>query len=185
MKQDCSTITEDTPVYHVCHFVWDLLTPDEQVSLRLAVLPFDAYAIWRAQALREEKQSLLLELPTPTSAPLSINLVRKNGCALLCFDFIYCDLVRWLEGEYTNCNVDYGTMFNNLNDLRTTKMPPGYPKVDLDQTRETLKNGATTKGTFTLNFGHTCQWAQYNNHKGIHDHIDIMTDKFTKEEEKA
>jgi hypothetical protein len=40
-------------------------------------------------------------------------------------------------------------MFNNLDDLRTTDMPPGYPKFDLDQTRENLKDGAPTKGTFT------------------------------------
>jgi hypothetical protein len=74
-------------------------------------------------------------------------------------------------------------MFNNLDNLRTTDMPPGYPKVDLDQTRETLKDGAPSKGTFTSNFGHAHQRAQYNNHKGMHDHIDIMTDKFTKEED--
>jgi hypothetical protein len=76
-------------------------------------------------------------------------------------------------------------MFDNLDDLWTTERPPGYPKVNLDQTRETLKDGAPTKGTFTSNFGHARQCSQYNNHKGMHDHIDIMTDKFAKEEEKS
>jgi hypothetical protein len=33
-------------------------------------------------------------------------------------------------------------MFENLDDLRTIQMPPGYPKVDLDQTWETLREGA-------------------------------------------
>jgi hypothetical protein len=111
--------------------------------------------------------------------------VRKNGCSLLRFDFIYGDLVRWLEGEYTNCDVYQDTMFNNMDDLRTTDMPQGYPKVNLDQTRETLKNGAPTKGTFTSNFRHARQLAQYNNHNGMHDHIDIMTDKFAKEEDNS
>jgi hypothetical protein len=130
------------------------------------------------------------EIP-PTGGPsikrrrLSIDRVRKNCGALLRFDFIECDLVWWLKGEYTNCNVDYDTMFENLDDLRTTKMPPGYPNVGLDQTRETLKDGAPTKGTFTSNFGHACQQAKYNNHKGMHDHIDITTDKFAKEDEKS
>jgi hypothetical protein len=76
-------------------------------------------------------------------------------------------------------------MFDNLDNLRITNMPPGYPEVDLDQTRETLKEGAPMKGTFTSNFGHARQHTQYDNHKGMHDHIDIMTDKFTKEEEKS
>jgi hypothetical protein len=111
--------------------------------------------------------------------------VRKNGCALLRFDFIYGDLVYWLEGEYTKCNVDYDTMFDNPDDLQTTDMPPGYPKVDIDQTRTTLKDGAPTKGTFTSNFGHARQRAHYNNHKGMHDHIDIMMDNFEKEEKKS
>jgi hypothetical protein len=71
-------------------------------------------------------------------------------------------------------------MFDNL---RTTEIPPGYPKVDLDQTRGTLKEGSPTKGTFTSNFGHARQRAQYNNYKGMYDHIDIMMDKFAKEEE--
>jgi hypothetical protein len=130
-------------------------------------------------------QSLLLERPAPTGTPLSINRVRKNGCALLRFDFIYGDLVRWLEGEYTNCNVVYDTMFDNLDDLWTTQMPTGYPKVDLDQIRETMKDIAPTKGTFTSKFRHVRQRAQYNNHKCMHGHIYIMTDKFAKEEEKS
>jgi hypothetical protein len=65
------------------------------------------------------------------------------------------------------------------------KVPPCYPKVNLDQTSETLKEGAPTKGTFTSNFGHMRQRAQYDNHKGMQDHIDIMMDKFAKEEEKS
>jgi hypothetical protein len=65
--------------------------------------------------------------------------VRKNDCSLLRFDFIYGNLVRWLEGEYTNINVNYDKMFNNLDNLRTVQMHPGSPKVDLTKTRETPK----------------------------------------------
>jgi hypothetical protein len=185
MKRECSAITKDTPIYHVCHFVWDFLAPDKQTTTSSAALPFEAYTIWRAHALGEETQSLLLERLAPDGAPLSIDQVRKNGCTLLGFDFIYGELVCWLEAEYTNCNVDYDTMLDNMDDLRTAKMPPGYPKVDLDQTRETLKDGDPTKCTFTSNFGYARQRAQYNNHKGMHEHIDIMMDKLAKEEDKA
>jgi hypothetical protein len=76
-------------------------------------------------------------------------------------------------------------MFDNLDDLRTIQMPPGYFKVDLDQTREVIKEGAPTKGTFTSNFEQAHQRAKYGNHKGMHDHIDIMTEKFEKEEDKS
>jgi hypothetical protein len=85
------------------------------------------------------------------------------------------DLIRWLKGEYTNINVNYDKMFDNLEDLHTIKMPPGYPRFDLDQTRETLKERAPTKGKFLSNFEHARQWAQYDNHKGVYDHINVMT----------
>jgi hypothetical protein len=74
-------------------------------------------------------------------------------------------------------------MFDILDDLRIVQMPHGYPQVDLDYMRETLKEGVPTKGTFISNFEHTHQRAQYDNHKGMHDHIAIMTEKFAKEEE--
>jgi hypothetical protein len=111
--------------------------------------------------------------------------VRNNGCALIHFDFIYGDLVCWLGGEYTTSNIDYDTVFDNLNNLHIVQMPPGYSKVDLNQTRETLKEGLPTKGAFTSNFEHAHQQAQYDNHKGMHDHIDVMTEKFANEEEKS
>jgi hypothetical protein len=69
------------PIYHVCHFVWDFLAPKEWETLRSAALPYEAYAIWRNQAHREEIDSLYLEQPTPTGDLLSIDRVRKNGCA--------------------------------------------------------------------------------------------------------
>jgi hypothetical protein len=128
MKKDCSTITEDMLVYHVCQFVWNFLTPTERVLLRSSSLPFDAYAIWRNQALRKETKSLPLERPAPIGTPFSIDRVRKNGCTLLRFDFIYGNLVRWLEGEYTNFNIDYDTMFDNLDNLRTTQILPRLPQ---------------------------------------------------------
>jgi hypothetical protein len=138
MKNYCSSIAKETPVYHTCHFVWDFLTPDKHVSLRLSALPFKTCAIWRTHDLCEEIQSLQLDRPVPTCNPLLINRMHKNCCALLHLDFIYGNLVRWFEGKYTICNVDYGMLFENIDNLRTTKIPPGNPKADLDQTRETL-----------------------------------------------
>jgi hypothetical protein len=123
-----------------------------------------------------------MERLDPTVAPLLIDRVRKNGCALLNFDFVYSDLVRWLEREYTNINIDYTTILDNL---RTLQMLHGYPKVDLGQTRETLMDGAPMKCTFTSSYEHARQLAQYDNRKGIHEHIDIMTKKFAKKEEKS
>jgi hypothetical protein len=36
---------EVNPVYHICHFVWEFLTPEEQATLRSAALPFKTYTI--------------------------------------------------------------------------------------------------------------------------------------------
>jgi hypothetical protein len=75
--------------------------------------------------------------------------------------------------------------FNNLEDMHTVEMPPGDPKVYLDQTWERLKEGAPTKGTLISNFEQARQWSHYDNHKGMHAHIDTMTENFAKEEEKS
>jgi hypothetical protein len=45
MKRECSSITEDTPVYRLFHFEWDFLTQDEQTMARSAALPFEEYTI--------------------------------------------------------------------------------------------------------------------------------------------
>jgi hypothetical protein len=116
---------------------------------------------------------------------LSIDMLRKNGCAILRFTLVYGDLVQWFEGECTNINVDYGTMSNNLEDLRTVEMPPGYPKVDLDQTRETLKEGVLTKGNFVSHFEHALYRSLYDNHQSMYDSVDAMMEKLKKEEEKS
>jgi hypothetical protein len=111
--------------------------------------------------------------------------VRKNGHSLLCFKLVYGDLIRWLEGEHTNSNVNYETMFDNLYDLHTGEMLSGYPKFDLDQTRETLKKGASAKGNFVSNFEHAGRRSVYDNQQCMHDNINDMMEKFEKEEEKS
>jgi hypothetical protein len=98
-----------------------------------------------------------------------LNGQEKHGCTLLHFSYVYDDFIWWLEGECTDSTVVYDTLFNNLEDLYTFEMPPGYPQVDLNQTWETLKEAAPTKGNLVYNFKHVRQREIYDNHQGMYN----------------
>jgi hypothetical protein len=100
------------------------LKPGDQKSLQSAALYIEAYAIWQRKAMVEGIDSLLLERPIPMGASLSKYWVMKKGCALLRLNLVHGDFVWCLEGECTNSNVDYDTMFDNLKHLRSVEYPP-------------------------------------------------------------
>jgi len=53
--------------------------------------------------------------------------------ALIHFDFNYGDLIRWLEGEYTNAHRDWSVVSDAMNAVRSIDPPDGYPSIDFDQ----------------------------------------------------
>ena len=48
------------------------------------------------------------------------------GAALLSFNFDYGDLIRWLEGEYTNQHRDWTQLSNRIEEVRLHAQRPGY-----------------------------------------------------------
>ena len=54
------------------------------------------------------------------------------GAALLSFDFDYGDLVRWLEGEYTNQTRDWDALCEHMAAAMAQQQKPGYPNLELD-----------------------------------------------------
>jgi len=53
--------------------------------------------------------------------------------ALLSFNFNYGDLIRWLEGEYTNTHRNWATVSDAISAVRDIPPPPGYPDLDYDR----------------------------------------------------
>jgi hypothetical protein len=54
----------------------------------------------------------------------------RTAVALLCFDFNYGDLIRWMEGEYTNAHRDWSSVSDTINAVLDILLPEGYPQVD-------------------------------------------------------
>ena len=74
----------------------------------------------------QELQTLLEPRPPPSEVkPLEHRRAWLLGCSLLCFDFNYGDLIRWLGGEYTNAHRDWDALSDIIEPVRDTEPPPG------------------------------------------------------------
>ena len=63
------------------------------------------------------------------------------GAALLAFDFDYGDLVRWLEGEYTNRDRDWPELHRHMDQAAQHPQQPGYPKLEFAMAKEAFAQG--------------------------------------------
>lgn len=85
---------------------------------------FEAYARLRRSAasvdvscLRKPRQPFGIE------KGLTHNRAWCAAVALICFDFNYGDLIRWLEGEYTNAHRDWSKVSDAANAVQDA-VPP-------------------------------------------------------------
>ena len=72
--------------------------------------------------------------------------------ALLCFNFLYGDLIRWLQGPYTNAHRDWDDVFTSLEGVTSTTANHGHPRVDFDRAYRLATKGAPLKGHFTTTY---------------------------------
>jgi len=73
------------------------------------------------------------EWPPPASFEgLQHHWAWKMAVALCRFDFNYGDLIRWLEGEYTNAHRDWSEVSDAMNVVSSIQPPAGYPKMDFE-----------------------------------------------------
>jgi hypothetical protein len=105
------------------------------------------------------------------------------ACALLRFDFLHGDLIRWLGGEYTNEFRDWEAVFDAVDVVRDCPPLPGYPLVDVDRAYRLATQGAPLAGIFECAFSETAFRNLYNNHPPLAAVCDVVLQKFTEEEE--
>jgi hypothetical protein len=105
------------------------------------------------------------------------------ACALLRFDFLHGDLIRWLGGEYTNSFRDWPKVFDTLDIVRECPPGPGYPLVDVDRAFRLVTQGAPLAGIFECSFASTAARNIYNNHPPLVAVAAEVLKKLTEEEE--
>jgi len=114
-----STIHSEPGPYVILHFVWDYLAVPDRRRLVRAAPAMRPYASLRAAAVRGSVSSLRApRLHAPVSSDISKARAYQMAMALVRFNFLYGDLIRWL-GESILGRIRIGmlcstwsTMFN-------------------------------------------------------------------------
>lgn len=75
------------------------------------------------------------------------------GCALMCFDFNYGDLIRWLEGPYTNAHRDWDETFSLLETVRDAPITHrDCPVPDIDRTHRACTEGVPLQAAYVSDY---------------------------------
>lgn len=90
--------------------------------------------------------------PPPDDSPPDQIRILLMAAALLRFNFVYGDLIRWLEGPYTNAHRDWSTLEQKFAQVQDYPIPRGWPQVNLPRTMKVLTQGIPLKGHFQ------CSW---------------------------
>ena len=171
--------------YIILHFAWDFLSPGERAFFIQESHYFESYARLRRAAFRRWRELPTLRLPRPPiEHPPQLSRERSwlLGMALISFNFIHGDVVRWMGNEYTNAHRDWDRLDSVVAEARQHPPLPGAPKVDYDRTVTALKEGSPLTGEFECRWDHTLVRDAYDNHPPLQDAMDAVREKFATEE---
>jgi len=178
------TVRHSTPSpYFILHKAWIFLTPRDRANLALAAPAFTAYAQLRRSTTFVPIHALRDPRPPPDTFPgLQHHRAWQMAAALIRFDFNYGDLIRWLEGEYTNAHRDWSTVSDAMNAVRSIDPPEGYPSIDFDRAYQACTEGVPLAGTYECSFESVRARNVYDNHPGLEEVADDVRVKIAKEE---
>jgi hypothetical protein len=148
--------------------------------------PILQYAFQRVHAA-VNSVSVLREPRPPPIKPTSIDSPRTRlfGSALLRFDFIYGDMVRWLAGEYTNRHRNWTDTFHNLQRQTRRGHPRSLPQADFPRAQRIASEGVPLVGDFVSHPPELDARIKYNNHPMIKENSAAVEAKFAAEEQKS
>ena len=133
------------------HLAWDYLEERDRLSLVLTSTSMYKYAKLREQASTADLSPLLLPRPPPDASPIDEHRVTLMGCAFLRFNCDYGDMIRWLEGPYTDYHRDWDKTFAELESVRQCTPAKGFPKPDYPRAFQACTQGVPLKANY-----HSC-----------------------------
>jgi hypothetical protein len=148
VSRDRSAATAAPTFLHVFHHIWPFLSPYHRHRAQQLLGPETLQCSYLcAMAAVTSVASLRAPRPPPTKV-LTVNEARTRlfGCALLRFEFIYCDVIRWLSGEHTNRSHNWTTTFQHLQAPTPHGCPRQAPPTDFPRAQRT--EGVPPVGAF-------------------------------------
>ena len=165
------------------HFSWNFLTRADRTAVIQSHNVMKDYAKLRCSATMRNLTSLRSARKDPTKIPA---LCKRRAwiiaCALIRFDFVYADLIRWLGGEYTNDHRDWKSVFQYADHVCKIPVPNGSPPIDLERAIHIATSGAPIAGHFECKFDDVERREMYDNHPPLQEALDAVRKKFAKEE---
>lgn len=113
------------------------------------------YARLRLSASTMDITPLLTPRPPPDSSPIDPTRVHLLACAFLCFNCDYGDLIRWLEGPYTDAHRNWTDTFSTLETVRDRQPPPDFPNPDYDRAFRACTEGVPLTAHYVSD-NHSC-----------------------------
>ena len=159
-------VEHDTPsLFLIFHFVWSFLTITDRCTIINMHPIMRDYARLRSSATLRPVTSVLLKRPHPSAVPpLCHRRAWIMSCALLRFNFVYADLIRWLGGEYTNDHRDWKSVAQLADLVSNIPVPVGNPPIHPDQAIHIATSGAPIAGHFKCKFDDVAKRERYDNH---------------------
>jgi hypothetical protein len=168
------------------HMVWTYLSPHQRVQVCLAYPTMATYQELRQYAITHSIASLR-HLRPPPGKPSQLDSAQAQlyGSALLRFNFVYGDFIRWISGEYTNRHRDWAKVFNTLQGRPARPAPDHLPPADFDRGFRIHTEGVPLSGNYTSPAAQIPIQDQYDNHPAITANAPAVEAKFAAEEEKT
>ena len=134
------------------HLAWDFLGPRDRLPLVQTNTAMYKYAKLRQTASTADLSPLLLPRPAPDDTPIDESRVSLMACAFLRFNCDYGDMIRWLEGPYTDFHRDWDHTFAELEKVRQHTPAKGFPTPDYPRAFQacTLHTGRPTQSKLQI-----------------------------------
>ena len=182
-SQSRSTVTATLHLHHIFHHIWPYLLPVEKFRSSQASPPLVFYIRLRYVANYKSIHHLQVHQRSPAPSKLLNHQLAINcGCALLRFNFVYGDFLRWLSGEYTNRHRNWESTFQKFQSRSTRAPSPTQPPADFERAFRIFTEGVPLKGDFTSSYNEVRARNVYNNHPAVSTNSAEVEAKFAKEE---
>jgi hypothetical protein len=168
------------------HFAWTFLAPADRIIICITYPVLVEYVCLRQSAVTDSV-ARLRHLRPPPGKPTNLDPLqaRLYGAALLRFNFVYGDFIRWLSGEYTNRKRDWESIFNTIRNRPARVAPDHLPPPDLDRGFRINTEGVPLVGNYTSPAAQIPVRDEYDNHPAIAANEPAVEAKFAAEEEKT